>query len=609
LARSIAVVHGTAITPGVSRNGRLYTAEHIRSAVGRAQPRITAGDLPLVQRTHHAAEDDSTAIVGRLTSMTVAEDGSARYTAELADTPAGHNILNLIDTSDNQPPFLRGVSIRGAWLGKVRQVMHEGRMAETGDDLDLDGLDYTQRPGVPGATVDRVERLGGVGSRETDTSRVLIFESVQEALVDMPEPAEVEEKGAPSLKSGKPAAAPTKAKSYADPGYQDDKAPRYALDTRSQARAAWSYINQAKNAKNYTAAQLKRIKGRIKAALTKFGVKVAAEGWLIDPVTAVTETAPVHEDYDDGRSSSGGSFRISMTNGPTTVSVSSYGVDPADLEIVGHAAMAGAVAAITGLDPDLDGDVDAPGDAESADDSMESVVSVSVGGSVHGNDLAEVVARGVQRLVRESPPGSSADPTISDLPAPGLAADHTPEEESDVSEPTTPAVEPQTPAAPTQPAEPATPAPAAPTTPPATPAEPAAPSGVHLSDAQFQALLDNLRQPVAAGVPAETAPTPPEPVAETQEQMIARLVGEGVKAALPAAVIEAVQTTGGPARKGLVRPVAETSAVDPETDLTDQGVPADWPQKPLHKYTDAERRQFVSPTLQQHVLGSRENLR
>lgn len=591
MARSIAVVHGTAITPGVSRNGRLYTADHIRSAVGRAQPRITAGDLPMVQRTHHAAEDDSTAIVGRLTSMTLTGDGSARYTAELADTPAGHSILNLIDTSDNKPPFLRGVSIRGAWLGEVRRVTHDGRMVETGDDLDIDGLDYTQRPGVPGATVDRVERLGGTPREAHTPGRVVIFESVQEAHVDMPDPAEVEEKGAAALKSGKVAAAPTKAKSYADPGYQDDKAPRYALDTKGQAKAAWSYINQAKNARNYTAAQLKRIKGRIKAALTKFGVKIAAdEGWLIDPVTAVTETdatdPAVTEDYD--AASQAGAYRIMLTNGPTTITISSYAVDPADLEIIGRAAMSGACAALAAIDPDMDGDIDTPGDAEtSTDDGVESAPVVG--------ELAEAA-------------GPEPSP-VSAPPAPDPAADHTQEEEPDVSEPTTPAVEPQTPAAPTQPAEPASPAPAAPTTPPAAPAAPAAPTGVHFSDAQFQALLDNLRQPVTAGASTEAAPPPPAPIAETQEQMIARLVSEGVKAALPAAVIEAVQTTGGPARKGLVQPVTETSALDPGTDLTDQGVPADWPQKPLHKYTDQERRQYVSPALQQHVLGSRENLR
>lgn len=62
---------------------------------------------------------------------------------------------------------------------------------------------------------------------------------------------------------------------YADPGYQSDKKKRYPLDTAEHVKAAWSYINQAGNASKYTLAQLKRIKGRIKAAAKKFGIKIS----------------------------------------------------------------------------------------------------------------------------------------------------------------------------------------------------------------------------------------------------------------------------------------------------------------------------------------------
>jgi uncharacterized protein len=62
---------------------------------------------------------------------------------------------------------------------------------------------------------------------------------------------------------------------YADPGYRDSRK-RYPIDTVAHARAAWSYINQASNASEYTADQLKAIKGRIRAALKRFGVEVAA---------------------------------------------------------------------------------------------------------------------------------------------------------------------------------------------------------------------------------------------------------------------------------------------------------------------------------------------
>lgn len=56
---------------------------------------------------------------------------------------------------------------------------------------------------------------------------------------------------------------------YADPGYLDGKK-RYPIDEK-HVKAAWSYINQAKNASRYTAAQLSNIKGKIKKAMKSHG--------------------------------------------------------------------------------------------------------------------------------------------------------------------------------------------------------------------------------------------------------------------------------------------------------------------------------------------------
>ena len=62
---------------------------------------------------------------------------------------------------------------------------------------------------------------------------------------------------------------------YADPGYQSDGRKRYPIDSADHVRAANSYINQADNAKLYTAAQLKNIKSRIGAAAKKFGIELS----------------------------------------------------------------------------------------------------------------------------------------------------------------------------------------------------------------------------------------------------------------------------------------------------------------------------------------------
>jgi hypothetical protein len=84
---------------------------------------------------------------------------------------------------------------------------------------------------------------------------------------------------------------------YADPGYRD-KRKRYPVDTEAHARAAWSYINQKDNAAQYTAEQLSAIKGRIKAALKRFGVAVSASE--ADDVDLVEVENDEEDDEQDG---------------------------------------------------------------------------------------------------------------------------------------------------------------------------------------------------------------------------------------------------------------------------------------------------------------------
>jgi len=86
---------------------------------------------------------------------------------------------------------------------------------------------------------------------------------------------------------------------YADPGYQSDKKKRYPIDTKEHAKAAWSYISKAKNAGEYSATQLASIKSKIKAALSKFGVKVAAETNM-DAWEALADFREMTEGWEPG---------------------------------------------------------------------------------------------------------------------------------------------------------------------------------------------------------------------------------------------------------------------------------------------------------------------
>lgn len=61
---------------------------------------------------------------------------------------------------------------------------------------------------------------------------------------------------------------------YADPGYRDNRK-RYPIDTPDHIRAAWAYINVAKNQAEYTDEQVAAIKAKIQAAAKKAGIEIS----------------------------------------------------------------------------------------------------------------------------------------------------------------------------------------------------------------------------------------------------------------------------------------------------------------------------------------------
>ena len=658
MAAVIAHVTGTALTPGVSRNGRYYSREAIGRAVERAKARIADGKRPISMRTFHAANDDSTHVIGRVTHMWQdADTGAAKYRSAIADTAHGRTIAALTDDSDGQPQFLRGVSIRGAWMDEPRTETVDGRDVTTADDLEIQGLDFTAEPGVDDADVSHEKPPAAPG--ESAATPFQITESAPEALVSLPavqasrfigekgpelvlpEPdaAAVTEKGAPALKSGKPATPQTRAKVYADPGYQDDKMKRYALDSKSETLAAWRYIHQDKNAKNYTANQLKRIKQRIAKALKGFGVKVdPTEHYLILPAERIAESVDLAECMGWG-GDEGGRYYISMTNGPTTVTISSDVIDPADLDLVGRAAMDGACKALATLDPDMDGDVDLPGaDAEDTDRGMSDgdedlddeptanipgtacpcgcgcAIPVTVTGcpcqcgtcDVCGSTTGAESAPDPQDVAaaESAAADTPADgpPVPAEVPAPPQDAVTAPITESEdlVSETTT-AVESAAPVAPAADAPAATPV--------------AAPPVIQLTMEQFQQLLGPrpvaetapVTAPAAAPLPAvpaaPAAAAAPAPVAESEEARIARIVAEHV-AASNRALLQTLAESGMVAgRRGLAGPATTPGVPLAESAVNAHGLPAGWPDKPLHQFTTEELNRYGGPVVFEHAVG------
>lgn len=359
-----AVIRGIFLKPGLSKNRRLYTKGNISKAVERMKSQLESGEgMPLNMATSHAAafQDDATSTVGRIVDVKQLPDGSAMFEAEIANTAHGRDIANLAAGK-----FIKGVSIRGEWRGEPRVITHvDGNEATTADDLVIHGVDFTNSPGVEGAeiqyaqlaesfnhlsifeSVDTVEVISRSEEIIASETADIIHDAVQEAVED-----------AVNKIFEKDSKKPYGDVIYADPGYQKDKVKRYPINSAGHVRSAWSYINQPKNADKYTAAQLARIKARIKSAGKKYGINIVSEQEIL-----AADIQQVLEAYAS----------IALVNDDDSISITGYATDPHQLKVVANRIAFGAIAAMHAIDPDDDGDiylskpdwsqVDATGDA------------------------------------------------------------------------------------------------------------------------------------------------------------------------------------------------------------------------------------------------------
>jgi len=359
-----ATIRGVFLKPGLSKNRRLYTRANIAKAVERMKSALDSGEgMPLNMATSHAAafQDDATSTVGRITDVKLLSDGSAQFEAEIANTAHGRDVANLAAGK-----FIKGVSIRGEWRGEPYAITHtDGNEAMTADDLAIHGIDFTNSPGVDGAEIQ-------YAVLSESHNRLSIFESVDAVEVISRDEELVATEAADVIRDAvetavenavnsifeKDESKPSGNVSYADPGYQKDKQKRFPIENASNVRAAWSHINESENASSYTAAQLARVKSRIKSAAKKFNINVVDEAELL--------ASDIHEILEAYAS-------ISLVNDYDTINITGQTNDPHKLRIVANRIAFGAIAAMHAIDPDDDGDiylskpdwsaVDATGDA------------------------------------------------------------------------------------------------------------------------------------------------------------------------------------------------------------------------------------------------------
>lgn len=341
MANRVAKLNGVFLKPGISKNNRQYTAANIGKAVQRIKEKLASPDaLPISMAVSHGAayNDNATSIVGRITSVEQLPDGSATFEADVPATEAGKDIATLT-AGDN--PFIKGVSIRGAWMSDpVTIESSDGTLCTTADDLDIFGIDFTGSPGVEGAGITHAElaESANVSSIRFFTESVEEFDFVEETETQVT----VEEAGnAPG--NGKLPYGTDSQAHYADPGYQKDKKKRYPLSSPGKIRSAWSYINVADNASKYTPAQLARIKSKIKSAAKKANIDIASESAMLE-----TEIQEILEAYAD----------MTIYNGEGSVSASGSTDDAGKLAPLAKRVAFAAIQALNALDPDADGDID-----------------------------------------------------------------------------------------------------------------------------------------------------------------------------------------------------------------------------------------------------------
>jgi hypothetical protein len=358
MAGRVATISGTMLTPGVSRNRRLYTPEVIASAAKRMQERIAdPKGLPIVMRSHHEAGDDSVRIVGALRSVTIGEDGSASYTADLFDTTHGRDIATLVTPGKDQPPALRSVSIHGYWLGPVKTVTYEGESVSTASDLEVDAVDFTASPGVLGATVDNATWVRPGDTAESTGGRTPISESMEATVEAVTEVAPTEELSAKAKQTAL-------AKGQAMKNANGD--PSYTIKSKADLRRAIKAVGRG-------GADHDKIRAHIIKRAGALGLSaLIPDNWNKDGSMKETTTrySDIREYYDGPGGAAG--FCIDAYNGPTSLTIRNCSIDPADLRVVAAAAMDAAINALQAVDPDMDGDVDVPGaPLEDTDDDMD----------------------------------------------------------------------------------------------------------------------------------------------------------------------------------------------------------------------------------------------
>lgn len=413
---TLASISGVALTPGMSRNRRLYTPEIIAKAAARMQERLAdPAGLPIVMRTHHEAGDDSAKIVGRVKSVKVDNNKALRYEADLYDTFHGQEIASLVTP---EQPALRSVSIHGYWIGDTRQVQTAEGLATTADDLEIDAIDFTASPGVDGALID------GGSKKATESGGVLRtpISEAMEASVTLTEEGSGWADITPDVKEG---VSMTRGVQYEGDlkEYWVQEA-KYSADDMKSMVSKGQAMKNASGEPSYPIADISDLKkairavGRGKAGHDAIRKHIIARAKALKATSLIPDNwnsdgsmkessvklGEITEYYGDMDSGGGAGFCIDAYAGPLSVTVRGC-VSPDELRFVAQRAAQAALDTILTMDPDQDGDLADADDFDSngnfIGDQMESAVK---GGALTESQVRQMLAAEINKLRESLPP-------------------------------------------------------------------------------------------------------------------------------------------------------------------------------------------------------------
>lgn len=135
----------------ISRNGRQYPAETVSRLVSTGQNAISSGQIINAYICHGVAEEDNPLVVSGKATQIYKEGNGAYALFDIPDTNTGRDMVSLLN-GGYIPPTM---SLRAS-NAEMQVIKGKGLPQVVGNNIALDGIDFTARPGIEDARIEHI---------------------------------------------------------------------------------------------------------------------------------------------------------------------------------------------------------------------------------------------------------------------------------------------------------------------------------------------------------------------------------------------------------------------------------------------------------------------